>query len=202
MPANTTLMQNDSLAILFSKGHDYKSSLVGNEVANEWDGGTTMDKASDGLDSIMRAVTDFIVSLPLVVHIIVCVVLLALLVVVFLRHRKIWGGGYIEDDLALEDNIYEIDYDREMEEARRLDDHAQQVRLVYLRTLRSLDESGRIEWRIYKTPSQYAREMHQSDFNLMTYHFQRVRYGKFDATPSLCEKMESLQEKVLKGGRP
>ena len=79
-------------------------------------------------------------------------------------------------------------------------DHAQLVRLVYLSTLRSLDEAGRIAWRIYKTPSQYAREMHQDEFSKMTYHFQRVRYGKFGATPALYEQMKELQGKVLKGG--
>ncbi len=194
------IMQNDSLAAIFSQEHNYDASLVGNKLKNDLIEGKVEDDASSAFDSFMEALANFFISLPWVVYVIAGMVLVALLACMLYKYRMLWGGGYKEKDIPLEDDIYEIDYDQETKNAILHGDHAQLVRLVYLSTLRSLDEAGRIAWRIYKTPSQYAREMHQDEFSKMTYHFQRVRYGKFGATPALYEQMKELQGKVLKGG--
>ncbi len=201
MPTNP-IMQNDSLAAIFSQGHNYDASLVGNKLKNDLIEGKVEDDATSAFDSFMEALANFFVSLPWVVYVIAGMVLVALLACMLYKYRRLWGGDYREKDIALEDDIYDIDYDKEIKDAILHGDHAQLVRLVYLSTLRSLDETGRIAWRIYKTPSQYAREMRQDEFSKMTYHFQRVRYGKFEASPALYEQMKKLQEKVLKGGEP
>ena len=98
------------------------------------------------------------------------------------------------------DDIYDIDYDQETKKALLAGDYAMLVRLIYLRTLRTLDEEGRITWRIYKTPTEYAAELRQPAFAAMTRHFLRVRYGRFDASEALYEEMRALQAEVEKGG--
>ena len=74
------------------------------------------------------------------------------------------------------------------------------VRLVYLSTLRRLDECGAVVWRIYKTPSQFAAEVDDTAFTQMTNHFLRVRYGGFPASKEMCDEMTLLSNQVRKGG--
>ena len=106
-------------------------------------------------------------------------------------------GGFVAAD---GEDIYDIDYEREMKSAMHAGDYSTMVRLIYLRTLRTLDEEGRIVWRIYKTPTEYAAELRQPAFATMTRHFLRVRYGRFGASEALCEEMRALQAEVEKGG--
>jgi hypothetical protein len=99
-----------------------------------------------------------------------------------------------------EDNIYGIDFDAEIKKALAAADYRAVVRLLYLQTLKMLSDEGRIDWQLYKTPTQYIREMKTPSFTLMTNHFLRIRYGNFKATKAIVEEMEGLQAEVEKGG--
>lgn len=74
------------------------------------------------------------------------------------------------------------------------------VRLLYLQTLKQLSDEKRIDWQLYKTPTQYVYEVRMPAFRQLTNHFLRVRYGNFEATEALFHVMQSLQEEVKKGG--
>ena len=74
------------------------------------------------------------------------------------------------------------------------------MRLLYLQTLKRLDEEGRIDWQLYKTPTQYIYEVKSPAFRQLTHHFLRVRYGNFEADETLFRTMRSLQDEVQKGG--
>ena len=111
-----------------------------------------------------------------------------------------WGFSSAKVEVDEADNIYEIDFDKDTHEAMARGDYAALLRLVYLRTLRSLDEAGRIVWRIYKTPSQYDDEMAKPAFHQMTREFVKVRYGKYPADKALYEQMLSWQQQVMEGG--
>ena len=95
------------------------------------------------------------------------------------------------------DNIHEIDYAKEMAAARSRGDYRALCRLIYLQTLKHLSDSEHIEWRPFKTPSQYTREMNDHDFSMLTNHFLRIRYGNFDATETLSDEMQQLQRRVM-----
>lgn len=73
-------------------------------------------------------------------------------------------------------------------------------RLLYLQTLKQLSDEKRIDWQLYKTPTQYVYEVRMPAFRQLTNHFLRVRYGNFEATEALFHVMQSLQEEVKKGG--
>ena len=48
-----------------------------------------------------------------------------------------------------------------------------------------------------KTPTQYIRECDNDDFRQLTNLFLRVRYGNFEATPSMYDSVVGLQSSVI-----
>ena len=196
------VMRDDTLAARLLHGHDYKASLVGDTIVDELHqlersiGQGGQDTADSFLDGLMH----FFQSVPWVVYVILGVVLAEVVLYWCYRKGLLHAGFATTSQLTEEDNIYEVDFDAETAEALRTSNYAALVRLVYLRTLRSLDESGRLRWRLSKTPAQYAAELSLPAFTTMTNHFMRVRYGRFEASPQLYATMQSLQEEVLRGG--
>ena len=112
------------------------------------------------------------------------------------------------------DNIYGVDFGTAIAEALARENYREAVRLVYLRTLKSLADTSRIDWQPFKTPSQYVREFSAAcslcsggaaanpatpaAFRRLTAHFLRVRYGNFPATRQLYDEVEQLGKEVAR----
>jgi hypothetical protein len=114
----------------------------------------------------------------------------------FMRSKKVKPlACNIEDE-----NIHEIDFNTEIAKATGAGDFRFAIRLVYLKTLRILSDSKRIDWQIYKTPSEYLYEMKEKGskkpFKELTDKFLQVRYGNYDVSEALYEKMLVLHEEV------
>lgn len=107
----------------------------------------------------------------------------------FMRNRK---AAAEEEELP--DNIYGIDFNAEISRALSQENYRQAVRYVYLKTLRRLSDTGRIDWQPSKTPTQYVREFPSEAFRLLTQHFLRVRYGNFEATRGLYDEVLRLSQ--------
>ena len=99
-----------------------------------------------------------------------------------------------------EDTIYGVDFSGGIADALSRSDYREAVRLLYLQTLKQLSDGKRIDWQLYKTPTQYIYEVRLPAFRQMTNHFLRVRYGNFEATETLFHAMRDLQKEVEKGG--
>ena len=110
-----------------------------------------------------------------------------------------------------EDTIYGVDFDAVISQALSREDYREAVRMVYLRTLKTLSDSQQIDWQPFKTPSQYVRELSVSvsqrhgaaavvavAFRTLTAHFLRVRYGNFTATRELYDEVEDLGKEVAR----
>lgn len=110
-----------------------------------------------------------------------------------LRLRREWKAA---KEVPETDTIYGIDFDERIAEALRTADHREAVRLIYLQTLRRLSDTHRIDWQIFKTPTQYTYEVQIQVFRLFTNHFLRVRYGDFAADRSLVDEMGRLQTQI------
>lgn len=195
------VMQNDSLAAELAKGHGYKRSLAGDKL-KDGDFFDSVNQAVNDADHNFRdALRDFIEAVPTEVWFILLLAFLAFIFYrLYLRGMLGWGFTSKKVEVGEDDNIYEIDFDKDNQEAMAKGDYAALVRLVYLRTLRSLDQAQRIVWRIYKTPSQYDEEMAKPAFHQMTREFVKVRYGKYPADKALYEQMLSWQQQLLEGG--
>ena len=60
-----------------------------------------------------------------------------------------------------------------------------------------MSDNNLINWQIYKTPTQYAREYTDAVFRDLTNVFLRVRYGNFDATAAECEQCERWRIDIM-----
>jgi hypothetical protein len=81
------------------------------------------------------------------------------------------------------ENIHEINFDDEIEKARAEGNYPLAVRLLYLRSLKQLNDAGLIKWRIEKTNSAYLNELTDAQqrqvFRAVTRQFEYVWYGGF-----------------------
>ena len=93
-----------------------------------------------------------------------------------------------------------VDFPGGIAEALSRQNYREAVRLLYLQTLKQLSDAERIDWQLYKTPTQYINEVRLPAFRQLTNHFLRVRYGNFEATEELFRVMQALQEEIGKGG--
>jgi len=120
---------------------------------------------------------------------------------VFIVYKRPGLFGFAEkvpsaDYTVTEDSIYGVDFAAAIASAVERKDWREAVRMVYLQTLKALSDGEHIDWRPYKTPSQYAKEFPQTDFRTLSNHFQRVRYGNFEADEPLVEEMRRLQKAI------
>ncbi len=196
------IMQNDSLRRQLLRDYNYDSGLVEEEILQmEYPTESKGDSFGEAIGRMFDGIVSFIHDVPSVVWVIMGIFLFSMVVYVLYRNGVFsFYRRYADEPLAAEDDIYEIDYDAEMSAAVDHQDYPGIVRLVYLSTLRRLDEQGRIAWRIYKTPSQFASEVGDSRFTRMTRCFLRVRYGRYPASAQLCDEMRHLSRELLEGG--
>jgi hypothetical protein len=81
------------------------------------------------------------------------------------------------------EDINVINFDGEIENAINKANYRLAVRLLYLKCLKSLSDSGLIDWEIDKTNNAYINEInneqHQAAFRELTLQFEYVWYGEF-----------------------
>lgn len=118
--------------------------------------------------------------------------IVAIIVYTLYRHPELlrWrskknaeNDGYIVE----EDNIYGIDFPSTIDQALKVGNYREAVRLVYLQTLRHMSDADKIDWQPAKTPSQYLNEYTGRPFHHLTTTFVRIRYGGYDADVSTAD---------------
>ncbi|PJJ83834.1 hypothetical protein [Mucilaginibacter auburnensis] len=82
------------------------------------------------------------------------------------------------------ENIHELNIDEEIGKAVSVGNYRLAVRMLYLKSLKQLNEAGSIQWDINKTNSQYSNEINNAEqrlhFNLLTRQFEYIWYGEFN----------------------
>jgi hypothetical protein len=81
------------------------------------------------------------------------------------------------------ENIHEITFDEEIEKATSNRNYRLAVRLLYLRTLKQLNDAQLIQWQLGKTNLAYLNELQdqtqKQSFGILTRQFEYVWYGDF-----------------------
>lgn len=81
------------------------------------------------------------------------------------------------------ENIHEINFDTEIENAAAHHNYRLAVRLLYLKCLKQLNDASLINWQPDKTNGAYINELNdtaqRSTFKLLTRQFEYVWYGDF-----------------------
>lgn len=133
---------------------------------------------------------------------IISAIIIAALVVWFLIKNK--GAIFFSDKRTNdgysveEDNIYGVDFEGVRKKAMSKGNYREAIRMTYLQTLKHLSDQQLINWQIYKTPTQYAREYTDSRFKDLTDLFLKVRYGNFSASTDDCEQSEQWRNDIMK----
>ena len=117
----------------------------------------------------------------------------------FLREKKSPLPYEVE-----EENIYRIDFEKDLAAALAVGDFRSSIRILYLQTIRFFADKQWIDWQIYKTPTEYIYELKPANlktpFRDFTNRFLQVRYGNFKATRELFDSMRRLHDELRKGG--
>lgn len=104
----------------------------------------------------------------------------------------------VEDDYdVVEDTIYGIDFDEAISQALATNNYREAIRLRYLQCLKWLSDNQVIDWRIFKTPAQYTREFNNNDFVELTRQYVLVRYGGYQASESIFNKIGQCYNLVI-----
>lgn len=81
------------------------------------------------------------------------------------------------------DNIHEIDFKTEIDKAIMNANYRMAVRLMYLHSLKKLNNSNLINWQPEKTNQTYIKEIadphKREQFSLLTTQFEYIWYGEF-----------------------
>lgn len=94
------------------------------------------------------------------------------------------------------ENIHEINFDQNIQNAVNNGNFRLAVRLLYLKSLKKLSDSGLIDWQLNKTNSVYVNEIKHPDkkeeFSALTEQFEFIWYGEFFLEGSKFQQVESL----------
>ncbi|WP_455591365.1 DUF4129 domain-containing protein [Bacteroides sp.] len=135
------------------------------------------------------------------------VMLVFLLWILYKKHPELFVRSSRRSAVAYsvhEDTIYGVDFQQEITNALQRQDYREAMRLLYLQTLKQLSDAEKIDWQLYKTPTEYIYELKagslRASFRELTNRFLRVRYGNYEATAPLFHEMQALQAEMAKGG--
>lgn len=197
-PIDTLYMDSEMLDDLASKDEfNYSRELVHKESES------IMDYLERWLRQLFYNDTDYQFLKEYGEWIVGIVLFVVLVVAVFIylkNHPELFDKKLKDGNLDYQvgvDSIYGVDFDAMLQLARNNGDYNEVVRLVYLQTLRMLNDKEIIKWKLYKTPTQYTREYGNRDFRDFTNMFLRVRYGGHVAKPEDVELMDCLKGRIV-----
>jgi hypothetical protein len=94
------------------------------------------------------------------------------------------------------ENIHQITFEEEIEKALNQRNYRLAIRLLYLSTLKQLNDAQLIQWQIEKTNSAYLRELTNAEqrqsFGVLTRQFEYVWYGDFPVDGPSFQNINTL----------
>lgn len=92
------------------------------------------------------------------------------------------------------DDIFAINYEKEISKAAAAGNYRSAIRFWYLRTLKELSDRNIIDYRHEKTDSEYVNALYGTryyqDFFRLTRNFEYTWYGQFPLSPEAYQMME------------
>jgi hypothetical protein len=107
-------------------------------------------------------------------------------------HRNTKKAKIIHEEL--ESNIHDMDMDELIRQAIEQKQYRRAVRLLYLKSLKELNNNNLIEWSSQKTNSDYLNELKagslKESFKSNTLIFEYIWYGDFQVDEQLLQKVK------------
>jgi hypothetical protein len=105
-------------------------------------------------------------------------------ILIFAKRQKRIGNEKSETEIT--EDIFSIDYNREIEKAIQAQDYRLAIRLMFLRLLRNLSHRNLIQYRQGRTNLEYLVQLfsttYYNDFFRLTRDYEYAWYGKFDVS--------------------
>jgi hypothetical protein len=97
---------------------------------------------------------------------------------------------------VFDENIHEMDFDREIEAAVNLKDYRRAVRLLFLHALKLLSDRNHISWEQGKTNHDYVAEVREETLrkwlHQLSFYFDYAWYGNFVISKQMFEKVNNI----------
>ena len=97
---------------------------------------------------------------------------------------------------VFDENIHEMDFDREIEAAVNLKDYRRGVRLLFLYALKLLSDRNHISWEQGKTNHDYVAEVREETLrkwlHQLSFYFDYAWYGNFVISKQMFEKVNNI----------
>ena len=94
------------------------------------------------------------------------------------------------------ENIHQITFDEEIEKALNQRNYRLAVRLLYLKSLKQLNDADLINWQIGKTNAAYLTELTDTElrrsFSILTRQFEYIWYGDFPVDGNSFRNINTL----------
>ena len=130
--------------------------------------------------------------------VIIMIIALGLIIFFLLRSNIVATRGpsaQAEGEQPESENIFDINYRKELEKAIANKNYRLAVRLMFLRQLKILSEKNIIQYKQERTNFDYLMQMHSSsyyrDFFRLTRNYEYVWYGKFELQPETFNVIKS-----------
>jgi len=103
---------------------------------------------------------------------------------IVVRKQSITAEKISEDTTG--ENIFDINYQKEIEKAVNAGDYRLAIRLMFLRLLKQLSQKKIIEYKQERTNFDYLSQLHATgfynDFFRLTRNYEYTWYGKFEVS--------------------
>ncbi|HLT74829.1 MAG TPA: hypothetical protein VKZ68_07075 [Ohtaekwangia sp.] len=97
---------------------------------------------------------------------------------------------------VFDENIHEIDFDREIQNAVQAGDYRRGIRLIFLYALKILSDKQHIVWEQGKTNHDYVVEIKEGQMRQwlhhLSYYFDYAWYGNFTVSRELFDKVNGI----------
>ena len=163
-----------------------------------------------GQDVNRKNLGDFIVNLfqfiaDSISYIVAAVIIFALVFIVVRLKPRFSMESVEEEKEAAEidyNSIYNHNYRKEIDDLVTKHDYKGAIRLLYLCTLHSMNESGVVKWDEAKTPTEYYYELKRDNlkscFFRVTSVFLNVVYGNSQADADLYAQVDADTRAIVK----
>jgi Domain of unknown function (DUF4129) len=105
-------------------------------------------------------------------------------ILIFAKRQKHFGSEKGESQTS--EDIFSINYQREIERAIQVEDYRLATRLMFLRLLRNLSNRNLIQYRQGRTNLEYLTQLfstsYYNDFFRLTRNYEYAWYGRFDVS--------------------
>jgi hypothetical protein len=126
------------------------------------------------------------------------VVVLVIFVMLKLNAYKIFysGQGVPMKYSEVDEDIHQIDFEREIQLAIKEQNYRRGIRLLFLFSLKKLSDKQHIVWEQGKTNHEYVNELRvpelKEPFSQLSYYFDYAWYGNFDVNRDLFERVNNI----------